>query len=160
MNGDLIDDFLTIAGVRPEAHDARLLQRPGPVNAAPGWPVLEAVRALYGERHDLAENHPLANATRHGDRERKGLGRRAADVGERFGWNTDRGRYLTRDQAGQCLDVYKSTIQAFNEHLTDKLPLPLDLEARGFVERAFMPESTHIPREGLQAFYDELGSPV
>jgi hypothetical protein len=34
--------------------------------------------------------------------------------------------------------------------------MPSDLEARGFVERDFLPEAAKIPANELRGFYDEL----
>lgn len=166
VNGDLIDDFLTVIGLDAGGEETLKLERPGLVNAAPGWKVLEAVRALYGDRHVFDSDHPLAKLNKghplakmvRSSEHPKVMGRRVMDAADRQGWNRDRGRYLSRPQAQICFDVYKATIDAFNEQLADRLPAPLDLDARGFVEREFMPDVTHIPRGELRAFYDDLGA--
>ena len=67
------------------------------------------------------------------------------------------GRYLTRAQAQLSLDTYVGAIAALNRRLSEKLPPPPGLEARGFVEREFLPDATHIPTDELRAFYDDLG---
>ena len=60
VNGDLIDDLLESLDLDPNAPAARALARPGIVNPAPGWRVLEAIRGLANGRHGLAADHPLA----------------------------------------------------------------------------------------------------
>lgn len=150
--GDLIDDFLEIAGI-PEHLD---LQRPGPTNAAPGWRVLEAVRALYGGRHGLPATHPLAAADEHSRETRKRVGVAAEAIGERLGWNRERGRYLAWNQAERCLAEYRAAVARFNLQLTMEIPEPLGLEARGFVGREYLPDASLIPRAELRAFYDAV----
>ncbi|MGI9168874.1 MAG: hypothetical protein ACR2FH_01680 [Caulobacteraceae bacterium] len=157
LNGDLIDDFLGAAGVDPAGAAARRMARPGLGNAAPGWRVVEAVRALYAGRHGLGAGHPLADPGRHGIEERKALGLAAMAVGEARGWNADRGRYLTADQAARCVEINAAAIEALNRRLSRPLPAPASLEARGFEARAFVPDAAHIPPADLRAFYDDLG---
>ncbi|MBA3810894.1 MAG: hypothetical protein H0X27_04465 [Caulobacteraceae bacterium] len=77
-------------------------------------------------------------------------------MGERWGWNQEKGRYLTRAQARHCLDVDAATIEALNQRLPRALPPPLDLDARGFQEREFIPDAAHTPPKELAAFYYEL----
>jgi hypothetical protein len=151
LNGDLVEDFLAVCGVT-ESTDKHRLVRTGLQNASPGWRVLEAMRALSGGYHGLASNHPLQSVRRHGIF----LGECAFEVGEARGWNTDRGRYLTRDQAQRCYDIYRRSVLVINEKLQRKLPLPLGLDERGFSAREFVPHLKHIPRQELNAFYDDL----
>lgn len=157
-NGDLIDEFLTLAGVDPATEAARRFQRPGVANARPGWKILEATRALYDGRHGLPAAHPLASATTYGRDQRQDLGLRAIDIGERRGWNADRGLYFTRAQAQRCLDVYRRSIEALNRRPIDPLPLPLDLDAAGFRARDRLPDVSDIPAADLRAFYDEVAA--
>ncbi len=156
VNGDLADDFLTMTHLDPLAADLKHLKRPGVANASPGWRVLEAVRALYNGSHGLPAGHALAAPQEHDKNQRKIVGRFSRTLGEKRGWNADRGRYLTRVQAQQCLEMHRSAIGALNEKLSQKLPEPLDLVARGFVDREFMPDAEHIAAAELRAFYDEL----
>jgi len=155
VNGDLIDDFLTVSGLDLKQDAVRALARPGLKNVSPGWRVVEAVRALYSGRHGLPDNHPLGDFALHTREQRNIVGLRGHEVGERMGWNADRGRYLTRPQAQQCLDIYRDTVESLNKYLIEALPLPLDLDARSFAERAFLPDAAHIPSKELRAFYDE-----
>ena len=156
LNGDLVDDFLSIAGVDPSEDRARRLRRPGAANVSPGWRVVEAIRALYGGRHGLPDGHPLADAVRHSRELREKTGRRALVIGARLGWN-DKGRYLTRKQARRCLEAYQATIGALNMRLPSRLPKPRGLKGRGFVARDAVPDIAQIPPAELRAFYDELG---
>ena len=156
--GDLIDDFLTVLGLDPESDTARSLERPGIPNPSPGWRVREAVRALYADRHGLVEDHALAAPTRHGIDQRKFVGELAREVGERWGWNADRGRYFTRPQAQRCVEVYAGAVEALNARLKQPLPAALDLDARGFIERAFLPDACRIPPAELRSFYDEMAA--
>jgi len=158
-NGDLIDDFLDAAGIDPDDERVRRLQRPGHSNIGPGWRVVEAIRALYGERHGLPPAHPLADAARHSRPQRKRLGERAQAVGQRMGWNDERGLYLTRKQARLCLEAYQASIAALNERLAVALPEPPNLKQRGFVERDAAPDASQIDPAQLRAFYDALTEP-
>jgi hypothetical protein len=157
LNGDLVDEFLSIIGLDPAGEAAQGLQRTGPANVRPGWKVLEAIRALYGGRHGLPDGHALANVTLHTYEQKILIGRRARKIGADMGWNDDRGQYLTRKQAQRCLDVYRTAIEAMNDRLPRKLPMPLDLEQRGFQEREATPDIAQIPPAELRAFYDKLG---
>jgi hypothetical protein len=155
-NGDLTDEFLAITGLDPTDAGVRALNRPGVANASPGWRVLEAVRALYAGNHGLPVRHALGAPQDHNDAQRKIIGRSARKLGEKRGWNTDRGRYMTLRHAQQCLEIHGAAVVAMNTKLSQKLPEPLSLEARGFVEREFLPDASHIPAQELREFYDEL----
>lgn len=155
VNGDIIDDFLSVIGVDPADEGVRAIKREGPRNVSPGWRVIESVRALQDESHGLASNHPILKLAR-SNGGRRTLGNLAMTVGEDMGWNADKGRYLTRDQAQQSHTVYRDAVRALNEKLTTRLPVPPDLDATGFVERAFLPSARHIPRAELNDFYDRL----
>lgn len=159
VNGDLIEDFLVAAGVdtlNPTIHG---LPRVGVVNSANGWKVLEAIRALYGDRHGLDRRHPLAAFIAGSRRkfDQKLMDRAAMEVGDQCGWGTDKGAYLTRAQAQEALDLYLASIAELNTRLSQTVPPPPDLDERNFVERTFMPDVSHIPPEELRGFYDQLG---
>lgn len=155
LNQDLLDDFLSILGVGPATKESLQLKRPGIANAAPGWRVVESVRALSNGAHGLTDGHPLVQAVSQ-TAWLGGLGRAASILGARNEWNNDRGQYLTSQQAERCLEIHRRAIAALNAHLSHKIPEPLDLVSRGFRERCFMPDSTHIPPADLRAFYDAL----
>jgi hypothetical protein len=157
MNSDLVDDFLATLGMDIVRVQQLSFKRPGISNVSPGWRVLEAVRALFNGLHGLPAKHPLTAAARQNGRSRI-LGNIAMKVGERRGWNDERGYYLTRAQAQECLEIYRRAITALNELLPEKLPSPLDLETRGFRERDFMPDASFIDCADLQSFYEELWS--
>jgi len=63
-------------------------------------------------RDGLDASHPLADAATHSNEQRAKVGRPAFDAGAEFGWNRDRGPYLTREraeareQAEECLEIY------------------------------------------------------
>jgi hypothetical protein len=147
LNGDLIDDFLDLAGVT----DRGLVRTP-PENVTPGWKVLEAVRGLYTGRHGLPGDHLFAEAAWHGHEQRRTFGNLAKAVGQRRGWNADRGRYLTRAQAERCHAIYARAIGALNRTAGVSLPIP-----KGeFAERPFLPSADHIAPRDLRAFYDDV----
>jgi hypothetical protein len=158
-NGDLLDDFLQAIAIDADDPAIRALPRPGLVNTANGWKILEAVRALYGGRHGLPGSHPLSTFIAGSRRkfDQKLMDQAAAEVGERHGWMADKGAYLSRAQAQDALDTYVGSILQLNEHLAEKLPLPQTLDERGFVDRAFVPDAKHIPATQLGAFYRDLG---
>jgi hypothetical protein len=157
LNGDLIDDFLALADIDPEAPITRSMARPGIVNVTPGWRVLEALRALYGGWHGLGGDHVLAGAADHDRDLRQDVGFCAIEVGEAMGWNADRGRYLTREQARACLNVYAKSLAAINRRAGDTVPMPADLVARGFEPRRRLLHSSLIKPERLRVFYDKVG---
>ncbi|MDQ2947501.1 MAG: hypothetical protein M3Y27_16465, partial [Acidobacteriota bacterium] len=95
-HGDLIDDFLLTTQIKLNEGEALRLRRPQAVkNVSPGWRVVEALRALYTNRHGLPEHHPLVKAASGGDAVRRAIRNRAEDLGQLRGWNEDKGRYLT-----------------------------------------------------------------
>ena len=158
INGDLVDDFLCQAELDLNEPWVRSLQRTEARNSNPGWRVVEAMRALYGGREELPANHPLADAMRQSREQRRFVGRRGVRIGGKRGWNADRGFYLTREQAEQCLLVNDASIRQLNDHVDQQLPLPPGLDERGFVPRDQMPDASLIPRVDLHDFYDELGA--
>ena len=158
-NGDLETDFLSMIGLDLTPEQMAELKRPAPSNVAPGWRVVEAVRALYDGGVELPAGHPLAGWEGQTRSERKKVGDRAAEVGEAAGWNADRGLYMRRDQAQLCLDIHREAIAELNSRLPEALPEPLDLDQRGFRERKFLPDASHIPPRLLRAFIDEVGEP-
>jgi hypothetical protein len=166
LNGDLIDDFLSCSGLDPERPEIRSLPRQERLNESSGWKCLEAGRALFSGRYGLSEDHVLAKVmstvrkdseNEHQLRDMRYIEMHSADVARESGW-TDKGHYLTRAQAQRCLDVYGAAIRDLNTFLGVKLPEPLDLDQRGFVEREFMPDAAHIPPDELAHHYNELGS--
>jgi hypothetical protein len=158
LNGDLIDDFLAAAAIDVDQDWVRTLERPGVVNVAPGWRVLEATRAIFNGRHGLADDHTLPQLAARDPslRVRKRLAKLAAKEGQRLGWHTDKGRYLTREQAQACLRAFKESITALNTALPEKLPRALSLPERCFEPRKFMPEAACIPPAELRDFYEGL----
>jgi hypothetical protein len=158
LNGDLIDDFLDGIGVELKGDNFKRSEEINVANASPGWRVLEAVRALYSGDHDLPSEHLLRKFDAHDQEMRKLIGRLARQLGGEMGWDADRGRYLSLAQAEQCLEIHGEAVSALNEVLPGALPAPLDLAARGFQAREFMPEANHIPAQILRGFYDELAA--
>ena len=157
LNGDLVDDFLTLADVDPDGPSVRAMERPGLVNVTPGWRVLEALRALYGGWHGLDGDHRLANADDHDLDLRQDVGLCAIEIGDRMGWNADRGDYLTQAQALTCLDTYSAAVAAINRVARDPVPAPHSLDARGFEPRRQRLDASLIKPKKLRAFYDKLG---
>ncbi len=157
VNGELIDDFLTVLGFDPDSPEMRGLSRPGKINVSPGWRVLEAVRGFVMGRHGLPEDHPMrrinvrriAPDTLDLSVHRKRFGAITFQVGEEMGWNADRGLYLTGEQARRCLDLYRRTIDQFNTVLTKPLPAPNTLEERGFTPRSWLPDIERIDPRGI-----------
>jgi hypothetical protein len=158
FNKDLIDDLLAVCGVTHQ-EDKAGLKPTGIQNAAPGWRVIEATRALYNGLDGLRPTHPLKRRIEcnRGDKNfRMRLGSCAEEAGDIRGWNADRGLYLTREQAQQCYEAYRETVSRLNEKLPQKLPPPADLQTRAFRERQFLPGASHIPPNELSAFYDDI----
>jgi hypothetical protein len=158
VNGDLIDDFFTAIDVDPHMPQIISLQRQPNVNESAGWKTSEAVRALFAKQgmveswrflSKLADSN-LSSSQRHL------VGATAEEVAQTFGWTKDKGLYLTRSQAQICLDSYGNSVRKLNKHLPVAIPEPLSLEARGFVERQFLPDASHIGKQELGAFYTEL----
>lgn len=159
LNGDLLDDLLDVCGVEPDSNSEELV-RTGVRNTAPGWRVLEATRALRTRPVIRAlSKHPLRREVDNkiGARD---IGRRlvkcAEAAGEMRGWNSDRGRYLTWDQARRCHETYRGALLRLNEKLPQPLPVPDALDERSFCAREFLPAASHIPRRELSAFYDDV----
>ena len=159
INGDLIDDFLVAADLDPDEPVLRALPRPPRANESTGWKALEAIRALFSGHSGLAASHPLVQrVVLAGDKRshRRRIGAAAEDVAAENGWAQERGRYLTRPQAERLNEDYAAAIVRLNERLVVKLRAPLDLEARGFVERPFLPSVKEIAPEELRLFYDTV----
>jgi hypothetical protein len=147
LDGDLIDDFLAMAEI-----EDRGLTRVPPENVTPGWKVLEAVRGLFTNRHRLPTDHLFAEAAWYGRDQRRTFGNLAMAVGERCGWNAERGHYLSRAQAERCHAIYTRSIGALNRAAGVSLPIP----DGHFTERPFLPSADHIPARDLRAFYDAV----
>jgi hypothetical protein len=158
VGGDLISDFLTQVGLDPASERLSGLPRQPRVNASAGWMTLEAVRALFGGDSGLSGDHPLMRHITAGmpDFRKKRIGMAGEAVGGTIGWNRDRGRYLTLDQAARLHEAHLEMLASFNAHLPYRLPPPADLDARGFVARPFMPDASHIPPVALENFYDAV----
>jgi hypothetical protein len=156
VEGDLISDFLTQVGLDPRAPAVRDLPRQPRANVSPGWRTLEAVRALFTGHGGLDLGHPLRRLiTEDMPIYRKARIAKAGEVvGGELGWNLDRGRYLTFEQAEILHGAYIGVLEALNERLPTKFPAPASLEATGFVAREFLPDASHIPAAELKGFYD------
>jgi hypothetical protein len=156
LNGDLLDDFIAICGIKRDGEASPHFRRPKNRNISPGWKVLEATRALFADRPDLPEERPeTKNMT---PKEKRDIGLYSIRAGKNCGWNDDKGDYLTASQAAQCVEVYSTGIRAINERVRDPLPEPPGLETRNFTEREFLPDIDHIPTEELRAFYADLAA--
>lgn len=156
VNGDLLDDLLTLLDVDEAEWPG--LPRPGTVNAAPGWQTLEAIRAIFSGEHGLPRDHPLADAADQPVGKRKVIGREAARITERLGWSSERGHYLTLDQAQRCHEIQVANVTALNERLPTPLPMPTAPTADTFTAREFLPDASHLPAEQLRELYDELAA--
>jgi hypothetical protein len=158
VDGDLISDFLTQVGLDPTSPAVRDLPRQPRANVSPGWRTLEAVRALFAGDSGLDTDHPLRRLITDDmpDSRKTRIGRAGRVVGAELGWNLDRGRYLTLEQAQKLHDVYVRVLDALNERLPTKFPTPASLEASGFVAREFLPDASHIPAAELKRFYDSV----
>ncbi len=162
LGARLIEDFVTAAGLPPRV---AALPQPGVVNSASGWRVLEAMRAFHRGSQRLPIDHPInraAAACAGLDRPRAHphqvqLETAARSAGDAMGWMTDRGSYMTTEQAQWCAKTYDDAIMAMNDHLGCDLPLQTGLASRDFVAREFLPNASMIPTEDLRAFYDGVG---
>jgi hypothetical protein len=158
LNGDLLDDFLSTIGLDVESEGVGKLSRSGPVNQSPGWKVVEAIRGLYTGSAGLPAGHPLSGCRKFDERERRFLGENAMDLGRDLGWNKERGRYLTLDQAQKCFATQMAATRKLNRFLAEPVPFPDTLQARGFVPRNGLPNVKAIPADELRDFYDKLGA--
>jgi hypothetical protein len=158
VDGDLISDFLTQVGLDPQAPAVRDLPRQPRANVAAGWRTLEATRALFAGHSGLDVDHPLRRLiTDDMPLSRKArISNAGAVVGGELGWNLDKGRYLTLEQAQNLHGVYIGVLEALNERLPTKFSTPASLEASGFVAREFLPDASHIPAAELKGFYDSV----
>ncbi len=157
-NGDLIDAFIQGIDVDPDSPQIGALSRPSNVNESAGWRTAEAVRALFG-RQIILDTWPLLqklSGTALGSSQRHLIGQTAEEVAGIFDWAKEKGLYLTRAQANICLDSYRASVQQLNRHLPEVIPDPPSLEARGFIERDFLPGASHISSSELNQFYCEL----
>lgn len=159
LRGDLITDFLDICGLDEDGTGPGALARPARANESAGWRTTEALRAIFGRRTGLPSGHPLIEA---GLPTKKSAIRTFPTIPEAlardFGWDKDRGLYLTRAQAELCCEKFDCWVARLNEHVSQKLPASAGLEARGFVERPFLPEASRIETAELRAFYDAWGA--
>jgi len=158
VGGDLITDFMSLCGLDEAEAQLASLKRLPRANESPGWKTTEAIRAYYGDRTGLAGDHPLTRtAVPKRRRDRQTFRAVAEEVGAEMGWSEERGLYMTRAQAARCVSTYASWVESLNEHLSVKLPHPLSLEERDFVERPFLPDASHIDPGELRQFYDTWG---
>ncbi len=145
-NGNLIDDFLALAGIADEG-----LVRTPDVNVTPGWQVLEAVRGLFGGQCRLPPEHLFADAAEFCVDQRRMFGSLAMSVGARLGW-TDRGQYLTPAQSQRCHAIYAELVRLLNRHVGQALPAPQPI----IRDRPFLPSVEFIAADELRAFYDAV----
>jgi hypothetical protein len=156
INGDLADDFMSTIGLDLSDPLYKALKKSAAANVSPGWRVIEALRAFYGGKHALPNDHSLLKIPHELSNIR--LLRSCAEVlGGTMGWNMDRGSYVTRSQAELCEKVYFEAIEELNGRLTTKVPLPASLAVKGFKEREFLPDAQLIDKGELREFYDALG---
>jgi hypothetical protein len=158
LNGDLIDDFLATADLDPDLPQLRALPRQARVNESAGWKTIEAIRALFGGYSSLKKKNNIVRLLNSDINEykRKLIGMCAEDVAPVLNWVKDKGQYLTRTQATILLDSHTQSIKKLNEYLPIKIPEPLSLDARGFIERPFLPNASFIPKSELKTFYELL----
>jgi hypothetical protein len=154
-DGNLVSEFLMLCGIDADQIDVDRIAAETVSNIAPGWKVVEALRALFDERYK-AHTERIFGRMRKTDR--KKAGKRAIIVGDKYGWNADKGQYLTSSQAQLCLDIYRNNVEALNSHLSRQLPFPADLSSRRFQERQFLPDVTQIEARELGQFYGDLHS--
>lgn len=154
FNGDLLDDFMTLCGVSRDILNFVPGRRDRQANTSPGWRVLEAARALFDGRYQLTPGRRISTELRLKDKQH--LGNLLIRAGNKWGWNEDKGRYLTRSQAEYCLHVFRTNLEKLNKLSPELLPLPTDLENRNFHEREFLPDADRIPEQELRAFYEEV----
>jgi hypothetical protein len=152
VNGSLLEEI--VATLQIEEGDLRLM-RTKSRNVSTGWKSLVAVQALVENRHGLPDAHPLLAIPRPDDQDTP-LGRLALRAAARHGWNKEKGRYFTREQAIQCWEKFHATVEKLNMQTREQIPLPLSLDERKFVEREFEPDVRHIPTDELRTFYDEM----
>ena len=151
-NGDLLDEFVSIIEADPISNQ---LVKTENRNVSPGWKSLEAVRGLFRGCHGLPEEHPLL-AVRERSREGKLLAKAAMQVAAKRGWDRDRGRYLTDEQAWRCIQRFRTAVKRINKRVVRKLPPPVSLKKRPFVAREFEPDVSEISPADLCSFYDEV----
>jgi len=158
-NGDFLDEFMAL--LAPDVHISAAggLRRTLSRNVSPGWKTVEAIRALYSGATHLSENHPLLLALpKLGPQ--KVIGQTARKLGDQRGWNSDKGLYLTREQADICFKKYARAIESFNNRLRMKLPLPNAPDSSRVRVHSHPPSVDMISIEELEEFYDELWSRV
>jgi hypothetical protein len=155
--GDLYRDGLDALGIPTDAaSDARpetMLSR----NVTPGWKTIEIVRAI-----NVAERAGETRAAMRADPARKAhfdaIWRAAEAAGNAVGFDRDRGRYLSRDQAERCRILYGAEIARLNAVLAGPALPVHDMAAAG---RAFLPAFDRVPVSDVEAFasaFAALGS--
>ncbi|MEO7026939.1 MAG: hypothetical protein ABI056_05230 [Caulobacteraceae bacterium] len=159
VGGDLITDFMFSAGLEKQAEKLASLPRPPRANENPGWKTVEAIRAVFGGQSGLKKDHALLREALPRKRlERREFGLLAQEVAREFGWDKERGLYLTADQAIQLSDTFDCSLRLLNEKLSEKLPDPVRFQEREFVARRFLPDVSCIDPDELHAFYGEWGA--
>lgn len=152
VNGDLLDEVAAILQV--DERDVRLTKTKSR-NPSAGWKSIAAIQALFEGNHRLPLQHPLLAMQRPNEHD-KSLGRAAVRVAAAHGWNKERGQYLTQEQAARCWQKFRVTVEKLNLRTRERIPLPLTLDERGFVQREFEPDVRYIPADELRTFYDAL----
>ena len=155
VDGNLVSEFLNLCGIDVDEIGSGLSAGENVSNIAPGWKVVEALRALFDERYKAYTACAFGRIER---THRRKAANRAIIVGDKYGWNADKGQYLTTYQAQRCLDIYRNNVEALNTHLSNQLPFPADLSSRGFRERRFLPDVSAIEARELDRFYGDLQS--
>jgi hypothetical protein len=85
----------------------------------------------------------------------------AMELGDRWGWNEDKGPYLTEERAQQSIVIRTESIRRLNRLVEQNLPIPKPLEDRGFTPRKFLSDRSRIAGERLDAFHEKLkGMPL
>lgn len=157
LNGDLLDDFMNTAGLDLSDRRYEALKRPGSANVSPGWRVVEAMRALFSDGHQLPVTHPLVADVRTPNDIRV-MRACAVNVGTKMGWNAERGVYLTRAQAERSCQMFTEAVNRLNLRLATPIPPPFGPADADFKGRQFLPSPEQIEAAERRDFYDEVGA--
>ena len=152
VNSSLLDEFSAVLELNQKDTD---LVKTNSRNESADWKSLAAVQALFEGRHGLPDSHPLLAEARP-TKGNRSLGKAAMSVAARQGWNMDKGRYLTLEQARRCVSKFQSVVERLNSQTNEQIPPPIGLDERKFVAREFEPDVKYIAASDLRSFYDEL----